>query len=59
MEVSRFSDAEINLIAIFLQKGDPMGVMAEAQSALAKIRQYATERTQKQAAEAAELEGAE
>lgn len=49
-----FTDAEIGVIAAVLQRADPMSLIGEAQSALAKIRAYGEAKAQAQATEAAE-----
>jgi predicted DNA-binding transcriptional regulator YafY len=41
MEKLNFTDAELNLIALALQKVDPTEIIAEAQTAKRKIQEYA------------------
>ena len=57
--VARFelNDNEISFIALVMQKIDPTGIMADAQSIVNKIRAYAQEKQNEQAAAAAEVEG--
>ena len=51
------NDNEISFIALVMQKIDPTGIMADAQSIVNKIRAYAQEKQNEQAAAAAEVEG--
>ena len=41
MKQPEFTDEELNLIGIALEKVDPTGIIAVAQAAKAKIREYA------------------
>lgn len=55
MEIIKLTDAEVNFVALAMQKVDPTQIMQEPQAILAKIRQYAQERAQEQATTAAEV----
>ena len=55
----QFSDQELGFISMALGKVDPTGIVAEAVTIQAKIRQYAMEKQQEQVAVAAEVDTAD
>ena len=54
MTIGEFTDEEIQIIHAVLMKADPVGVISQVQSVLAKIRAWADAKTALQVAEAAE-----
>lgn len=55
MEVTAFSDEELSVIFAVLQKADPMTLVTQIQSAIAKIKAYADAKTAVQVAQASEV----
>ena len=43
MDKPEFTDGELNLISIVLQKADPTGIISDAQSAIKKLQAYGQE----------------
>ena len=55
----QFTDAELSVVHTVLLKADPMGLIADVQSIIQKIRAYAEEKNAQQIAAASETPAGE